>query len=333
MKFIDEARIKVKAGNGGPGCKSFRREKFVPFGGPDGGDGGGGGSIYLVGDRNKHTLIDFHFNPLYRAEKGGQGSGNNRKGHTGEDLLIHVPLGTEAYNQASGELIADITDHDQKIVLAQGGRGGKGNAFFKSATNQAPEHTQPGETGEESEILLSLKLIADVGLLGFPNAGKSTLISRVSSARPKIADYPFTTLVPQLGVVKAPARSFVIADIPGLIPGAHTGKGLGVQFLKHVERTGLLVHLIDATQVNDDGTPCNAYENYRAINFELESFSPELAKIPQIIVLSKHDAIDEERRQEVLKEFKAHDIAPLEISSVSGFGIDLLLNTITSNLK
>ena len=246
MQFLDEAIISIKAGHGGAGRTHFRREKFIPEGGPSGGDGGHGGSVYLVADTSKQTLLDFKFQPQWKAENGVMGGTSNKTGKSGEDIIVKVPPGTEVYNVDTGELIVDLTETEKPFCLARGGRGGKGNTFFKSATNRAPEHSQPGEPGDAGNFKLILKLIAHVGLIGLPNAGKSTLISTISSAKPKIADYPFTTLVPNLGVVQGSfGGSFVVADIPGLIPGASDGKGLGISFLKHIERTKILAHLIE----------------------------------------------------------------------------------------
>ncbi len=291
MKFIDEATIEVKAGHGGRGAKSFRREKYVPYGGPDGGNGGAGGSVILRADRNLQTLLDFKFRPIWEAQSGEGGSGSLSEGKSGDDLHVRVPIGTQVFRAGTTELVADLDTDGMEFVLAKGGRGGKGNAFFKSATNQAPEHFQPGEEGEAGSYTLSLKLVADVGLLGFPNAGKSTLISRISAARPKIADYPFTTLVPNLGVVQLGSRSFVVADIPGLIPGAAEGKGLGIRFLKHVERTKLLAHLIDCAGIDEQGEPLDPLLAFQQINDELAKFSPELAARPQVVVLTKTDIV------------------------------------------
>ena len=234
MKFIDEATIEVQAGHGGSGCKHFRREKYVPYGGPDGGNGGNGGSVILVADENTQTLLDFRFKPKWKAENGCPGEGARRDGRAGENLLIKVPVGTQVLDVETDEVLADLFEKDQQYIIARGGRGGLGNTMFKSSTNRTPEYFQPGEEGEAGIYKLSLKLVADIGLIGLPNAGKSTLISRISAAKPKIADYPFTTLIPNLGVVKYGEGSFVVADIPGLIPGAHAGKGLGIRFLKHV---------------------------------------------------------------------------------------------------
>lgn len=331
MKFIDEAEIAVSAGHGGGGSRHFRREKFVPFGGPDGGDGGRGGSVIAVGDRNKHTLLDFKFTPEVSAENGEPGGGSNRTGKSGEDLRLLLPLGTQVIHRESGEVAADLTDHGQEVVLCHGGRGGKGNTFFKSSTNQVPEHAQTGEPGESAVFLLSLKLVADVGLVGFPNAGKSTLISRISSARPKIADYPFTTLAPNLGVAGlSGGRSLVVADIPGLIPGAHLGKGLGIQFLKHIERTKILAHLIDPLQLDQNGEPLGVAESYRQINEELIQFSTELAGKRQIVVLTKADAIhDQELLTEAMGEIAALGRECVVISSASGRGIPELLELLS----
>jgi GTP-binding protein len=329
MKFIDEAAIEVKAGRGGPGSRSFRREKFVPLGGPDGGNGGRGGSVILRADLNVHTLLDFKFQAVWEARSGETGSGSRKDGKAGEDVIIKLPVGTQvfAYNPDSkeaGELVVDLDAPDREFVLAKGGRGGKGNSFFKTATNQAPEYAQPGEEGEAGSYLLSLKLVADVGLVGFPNAGKSTLISRISAARPKIADYPFTTLVPNLGVVQAKGgRSFVVADIPGLIPGASEGKGLGIRFLKHVERTKIIAHLLDLTQLTEAGEEARLDGVFDTINGELTKFSEELASRRQIVVLTKADAVSsQERVAEYLDKFKQRGYEVLVISSVTGQGVN-----------
>jgi GTP-binding protein len=332
MKFIDEAAIEVKAGKGGAGSRSFRREKFVPLGGPDGGNGGRGGSVILKADQSVHTLLDFKFQAVWEAKGGEPGSGARKDGRAGEDVVIKLPVGTQvfAYDtgaQEPGELVVDLDAPDREFVLAKGGRGGKGNSFFKTSTNQAPEYAQPGEEGEGGAYLLSLKLVADVGLVGFPNAGKSTLISRISAARPKIADYPFTTLVPNLGVVRAKGnRSFVVADIPGLIPGASEGKGLGIRFLKHVERTKIIAHLLDLTQLNEDGTEADLEELFRCINHELRSFSEEVAAREQIVVLTKADAVSSPERVEYYRQrFSAQGYEVVVISSVAGVGIDDLV--------
>lgn len=334
MQFIDEVEIEVKAGKGGRGASTFRREKFVPFGGPDGGDGGKGGSVILVANRNIHTLLDFQFKPKWEAKSGEPGAGSLKAGKDADNLIIKVPVGTQIFLQPDNILVVDMDVDGKEHILAKGGRGGKGNDFFKSATNQAPTHSQPGEQGEEGKYTLSLKLVADVGLIGFPNAGKSTLISRISAAKPKIADYPFTTLTPNLGVVKAKGGNFVVADIPGLIPGAHQGRGLGIQFLKHVERTRLLLHLIDPNQLDNDGNPTDPIESYKLINFELESFSKELATRPQMVVLTKADTIhDRSIITSLERKFKALGSDFMAISSISGEGLDHLINTIFTRLQ
>jgi len=327
MKFLDEVELDIRAGKGGRGAKSFRREAGVPMGGPDGGNGGKGGNVVVKADRNLHTLLDLHFRPLWHAEDGDAGSGSRKDGKAGTDLLIRVPVGTECIDAKSGTVIIDLTVDEQEFILAKGGRGGKGNAFFKTSTNQAPEHFQPGEEGAAGIFKLSLKLMADAGLLGFPNAGKSTLISRVSAARPKIADYPFTTLTPNLGVARTrDGRSFVIADIPGLIPGAHAGKGLGITFLKHLERTRVLIHLIDPYQLQENGEPMDALEAFDLINAELVAFSQQLSERPQIVVLTKADlAPDLSAHQEISARFRSRSIEVMSISSVTGLGIDNLL--------
>lgn len=334
MKFIDEATIKVQAGRGGPGSRSFWREKYVPLGGPDGGNGGAGGDVIVVADRNRLTLLDFKHRPIWRAQSGAQGEGANKDGRSGEDLKIFVPVGTQILrDDETRELVADLDHEGQEIILAKGGRGGKGNAFFKSPTNRAPEHFQPGEEGEGGSFILSLKLVADVGLVGFPNAGKSTLISRISAARPKIADYPFTTLIPNLGVVQARQRSFVVADIPGLIPGAHEGRGLGITFLKHIERTRVIAHLIDPNQYDAAGERISPLAAFDAINHELEQFSPELARKPQIVVITKADTITEPTElTEMKREFEARNLPVMVISAVVGTGVQELIDYLAQQL-
>ena len=328
--FIDEANITVVSGKGGDGCVSFRREKFVPFGGPNGGDGGKGGDIVLVANENLTSLLDFRYKKIYKAEKGENGKGKNQHGKSGEDLIIPVPVGTIIKISGSGEIIADLTKNNERFTIAIGGKGGKGNARYVSSTNQAPRQFETGGEGEELNLNLELKLLADVGIMGFPNAGKSTLISKISAARPKIADYPFTTLIPNLGVVNfSDERTFVVADIPGIIEGAHEGAGLGLKFLKHVERTKLLVHLIDISPM-DNRDP---FEDFNKMNNELNTFSSDLASKPQIVVLNKIDVIgSKEELKNIEKRFKDNGVEVLSISAVTGDGIDNLLNTVVKKL-
>jgi GTP-binding protein len=296
MKFVDEAQIHVQAGAGGNGCVSFRREKFIPLGGPDGGDGGDGGSVWMIADENLNTLIDFRHERRYKAERGENGRGRQMFGKAGEDTLIRVPVGTGVTNVATDELIGDLTEHGQKLLVAQGGHGGQGNVHFKSSITRAPRRAGQGSEGEEREVRLELRLLADVGLLGFPNAGKSTFIRAVSAATPRVADYPFTTLHPNLGVVSVEAhRSFVIADIPGLIEGAADGAGLGIQFLRHLQRTRILLHLVDLMPL-DDSDPA---EQVRAIERELGKYDPALLEKPRWLVMNKTDLLlpDEARER------------------------------------
>jgi GTPase len=320
--FIDEARILVKAGDGGNGCLAFRREKYVPRGGPSGGDGGRGGDIYLVSTEHQNTLIQFRFNPEHKAQRGRHGEGSNCTGAEGYSIDLKVPVGTVVYDEATGERLHDFTVSGERFLVASGGRGGKGNARFATSTHQAPTEHTPGQPGQERRLRLELKLLADVGLVGFPNAGKSTLISRISAARPKIADYPFTTLEPQLGVVSLDDfRSFVVADIPGLIEGAHLGHGLGVQFLRHIERTRLLAHLVDVS----DATGREPAEDFETVMAELASFSEDLAAKPMIVVATKMDAAQDPARVESLRQVAAErGMAFFEISSVTGQGLDEL---------
>jgi GTPase len=295
MKFFDEAKIRVHAGNGGSGCLSFRREKYIPFGGPNGGDGGDGGTVYLVGDRNINTLVDFCHKRVFKAPNGQPGQGSDRRGKGGHDLLVLVPLGTLIYDRDTEELIGEVIDHDQKIKVAQGGYHGLGNARFKTSTNRAPRQISPGSPGETRELYLELKLLADVGLLGLPNAGKSTFIRSISSAKPKVADYPFTTMHPNLGVVRVDAaRSFVVADIPGIIEGAAEGIGLGIQFLKHISRTGLLLHVVDVA-------PCDGsdpVEAVKVIQGELVKYGHEVQNKTRWLVLNKVDLLSDDEKQE-----------------------------------
>jgi GTP-binding protein len=323
MKFIDEVQIEVASGNGGAGAVSFRREKYVPYGGPDGGNGGGGGNVYIEGDENINTLVHFRGRKFYKAEDGENGAGAQMDGATGEDLVIKVPVGTLVLNTETNLLIEDITAHGQKVRIAQGGRGGLGNAFFKSSTNQAPRYAQEGEPGVQFPLKLELKLIADIALVGLPNAGKSTLISSISAAKPKIADYPFTTLTPNLGVVQVDEESFVVADIPGLIENAAEGKGLGIQFLKHIERTSALVHLIDCSMLLE---PEEAMADYATVRHELLKYDhDQFYNKPEIICLTKIDAMSEDeitRFQTFMEEALQKKVLP--ISGVSGRNLDLL---------
>ncbi len=294
MKFVDEAVITVTAGNGGNGCISFRREKFIPLGGPDGGDGGDGGSVWLQADENLNTLVDFRHERYFKAQRGQNGMGRQMFGKAGEDITIKVPVGTEVINVATDEIIGDLTEHGARLLVAQGGEGGKGNVHYKSSVNRAPRKAGTGTPGEEREIRLEMKLLADVGLLGFPNAGKSTFIRAVSAATPKVADYPFTTLHPNLGVVSVEvARSFVIADIPGLIEGAADGAGLGSLFLRHVQRTRLLLHLVDMAPFDESIDPA---QQVRAIEDELRKYDPDMLEKPRWLVLNKGDLLDDDER-------------------------------------
>ena len=320
--FVDEAIVKVTAGDGGNGCVAFRREKFVPRGGPAGGDGGRGGHVILRASQQHNTLIHFRYQREHKAQRGRHGEGSNRTGHSGEDLILEVPVGTEVHDADTDTKLFDFTEFTQEWIAGEGGRGGRGNARFATSTNQAPRRADPGEPGEERRLRLELKLLADVGLVGFPNAGKSTLISRISAAHPKIADYPFTTLEPSLGVVTADDfESFVVADIPGIIEGAHEGHGLGLRFLRHIERTRLLAHLID---VSDFSERDPVHDNEVIVN-ELYSFSAELVGKPMIVVATKIDAAQDDRRRKQLKAFCDEKQLPfLEISAVTGEGIDSL---------
>ena len=326
--FVDDVDIHVKAGDGGNGCLSFRREKYVPRGGPDGGDGGAGGSVYLIAASTRNTLVDFRFHPEFEARRGQNGQGANRTGSTAEDIEIKVPVGTLVLLRSPddptvAEPLADLTEEGQRVLVAKGGHGGRGNARFVSSTNRAPRRTETGWPGEEKFLRLQLKLIADVGLIGFPNVGKSTLISVVSAAKPKIADYPFTTLVPNLGVVALSGdRSFVVADVPGLIEGAHRGIGLGHQFLKHVERTKVLVHLVDVSGT----TGRDPVEDFETINRELRLYSPEVAAKPQIVAASKTDVGGDAALVATLAQHAAALQFPFhQISAVTGDGLPALL--------
>ena len=332
MKFVDEATIKVFAGNGGSGCLSFRREKFIPKGGPDGGDGGDGGSVFLEAKTELNTLIDFRYTRSFKAENGSQGSGSDCTGSKGDDLYISVPVGTIVTVTETGEIIGDLTFPEQKLLVAKGGFHGLGNTRFKSSRNRTPRQTTPGKEGESREIKLELSLLADVGLLGLPNSGKSTLVQTVSAARPKVADYPFTTMVPNLGVVRLDSeRSFVIADIPGVIKGASDGAGLGMRFLKHLTRTKLILHLVDISPL-DGSSPKHAVEE---IERELEKFSPTLATEHRWLVVNKVDLLSNDEHERVLREL----IADLQwkgrfflISGATGLGMELLCNSIYSHI-
>ncbi len=323
--FIDEAKIRVKAGDGGNGCLAFRREKFVPRGGPSGGDGGKGGDIIMESSERHNTLVHFRFNPEYKAQRGRHGEGSNRTGREGVDITLKVPVGTILYDADTGEKVHDFSRPDERIVVAQGGRGGRGNARFATSTHQAPREHEEGRPGEDRVFRLELKLLADVGLVGYPNVGKSTLISRISAARPKIADYPFTTLQPNLGVVAVgqppEERSFVVADIPGLIEGAHSGAGLGTQFLRHIERTRLLVHLVDVSDASGRPDPVKDVEVIRG---ELESFGAGLENKPIIMAASKIDVANKEKLAKLKRYCKKNGLELFPISAVTGKGIDEL---------
>jgi len=333
--FVDEVDVHVEAGHGGAGCLAFRREKFVPRGGPSGGDGGLGGSVYIVASPHTNTLINYRFHPEFSAERGDHGQGSNRTGKNGEDLELAVPIGTLVYEKTGDpehplNLIADLATEGQRVLIAQGGRGGMGNARFASSTNRAPRKTQPGEPGDIKDLRFELRLLADVGLVGFPNAGKSTLIARISAARPKIADYPFTTLTPNLGVVQLKGdRSFVVADVPGLIEGAHRGLGLGHQFLRHLERTKVLVHLVDVS----GATGRNPVDDFETVRAELTLFDPAFAAKPQIVAANKVDAMDDAKgAKDLEKRAKKLKLPFFKISGVTGEGVPALLEAAWKHL-
>jgi len=337
--FVDEAKILIKAGDGGNGCVAFRREKYVPRGGPSGGDGGNGGSVYLEANPNDNTLLRYRYNREFKADRGRHGEGSNCTGVTGDDMILQVPIGTMVYDAQTGETLADLATAGQRVLVAHGGRGGRGNQHFAKPWHQAPREREDGNPGEERHLRLELKLLADVGLVGFPNAGKSTLISVISAARPKIANYPFTTLEPNLGVVNADGgtgghgtelgRTFVVADLPGLIEGAHEGAGLGIRFLKHVERTRLLVHLIDTS----DATDADPIHSFEVIAGELKAFSESLAEKPMIVVASKLDAITDPSRVNELRDFCEKKNLPFHaISAATGDGVKELVRAIADAL-
>jgi GTP-binding protein len=326
MKFIDEVKIRVIAGDGGRGCVSFRREKFVPRGGPSGGNGGNGGDVVAVSDPQLTTLLDLRYQKLYKAARGQHGMGSDCHGRRGDDRVIKVPVGTMIRDAATGELIGDLQAGGDRVVVATGGRGGKGNAHFVSSTNRSPRFAQPGEAGQERELDIELRLLADVGIIGMPNAGKSTLISVISSVRPKIADYPFTTLVPNLGVVGyGDGKSFVVADIPGLIEGAHEGHGLGHKFLRHVTRTSLLIHLIDGSRIDAE----DPLKDWRTVNQELALFDPALGEKPQIVVVNKIDLTEARERAKALAKELPKRYRPLHlISAATTEGVQALVQTV-----
>jgi GTP-binding protein len=330
MKFVDYVTISARSGHGGPGALSFRRAKFEPKGGPDGGDGGKGGSVILRGDPQLYTLLDLRYNRHHYADNGERGAGAMKTGKNGVDIILRVPLGTMIKDTHTDEIIGEVVDPDQEIVIVQGGRGGKGNTFFKSSTNRAPRHHQPGEPGEERDITLELKLMADVGLVGFPNAGKSTLVAAISAARPKVADYPFTTLVPSLGVVGiGDYQSFVIADIPGIIEGAHEGKGLGLQFLRHMERNAVLLFMVPITEED----PAASYETL--VN-ELKAFNPELLAKPRMVALSKLDLVPTDERDQRVREWAdafPDTVSVFAISSVARFGLEKLKHELWTRIN
>jgi len=330
MHFVDEAVIHVKAGDGGNGCVAFRREKFVPHGGPAGGDGGRGGHVILLADPSVKTLVDLHLQRTYKAENGQHGQGSHKHGADGRDLVIRVPVGTVVYDAETGELIADLVKAGQRVIVARGGRGGRGNAAFATPTRQTPVFAELGEPGEERTLRLELKLLADGGIIGYPNVGKSTLISRISAARPKIAEYPFTTLVPNLGTVRVDNFSFVVADLPGLIEGAHKGVGLGHQFLRHAERTSLLLHMVDIAAVEGR----DPIRDFETINEELRLYNPELAKKPQIVVANKIDLPNaHENLQRCLPYWRQRGYEVFAISALTGEGIEPLVYRMAELVK
>jgi GTP-binding protein len=332
--FIDEVRIRVKAGDGGNGCMAFRREKFVPRGGPSGGDGGNGGDVILEASQRHNTLVHFRFYPEHKAQRGRHGEGSNCTGRAGHEVVLKVPVGTVVYDEATGERLHDFQSPDERVVIAHGGRGGRGNQHFATPTHQAPRECEPGHPGEELYLRLELKLLADVGLVGYPNVGKSTLIARISAARPKIADYPFTTLEPNLGVVTVgqppDEESFVVADIPGLIAGAHLGAGLGIQFLRHIERTRLLVHLVDVSDASGRPDPV---EDFKVVQSEMASFGHGLKEKPVIVVATKIDAASPEKLKKLRAMAKRRKLAFFPISAVTGEGVEALRYAIGERVR
>jgi GTP-binding protein len=329
--FVDQIKIYTRAGKGGKGCASFLRTRSNPRGGPDGGDGGRGGDVIIRAQKGRYTLLDLCYRTQYLAPKGGNGSSNNRRGKDGAPCIIKVPVGTVVREAETGYVLADLIRDGQEVVIVQGGKGGRGNSYFKSATNRAPRHAEPGQPGEEKWLQLELKLLADVGLLGMPNAGKSTLLNSISAAQPVIADYPFTTLTPNLGVVKLPGfASFVVADIPGLIPGAHRGKGLGYQFLRHIERTKLLLHIVDLSVSGSR----NPWDDFQALNRELEIFKPALANKPQLIAINKIDLPEARKRlSDCQKWFKQQRLSFFPISAKTGEGVPELVRALWDTLQ
>jgi GTP-binding protein len=329
--FIDRVKIKIKAGDGGHGVTAFRREKFVPRGGPSGGDGGRGGDVWIEATEGLNTLLHLRYNPIHEAQRGRHGEGSNRHGQDGADVTVQVPVGTQIFDAESGDLLFDFTENGQRFLAAKGGKGGWGNQHFATPTNRAPKYHYDGRPGDEKELQLELKLIADVGLVGFPNAGKSTLISVISAAKPKIADYPFTTLEPNLGVVDlGDYKTFVVADIPGLIEGASEGAGLGDRFLRHVERTKIMLHLVDVSSISGR----NPVEDYEIINRELANYNQDLAARPQIVVATKIDALDEPERLENLRQRAEADGKPfLQISAVTNQGTKELVSVVAKRLE
>jgi len=325
--FIDYTKIKIKSGKGGDGASTFRREKYVPKGGPDGGDGGNGGSVYAIGDKKLNTLLDLYYKKIYQAEDGNRGMGSNKHGRNGKDVFIKVPFGTVIRDAKDNSFIGEILEDKQQLLLLKGGRGGRGNARFKSSTRQAPRFYEKGEPGEEKELIFELKIMADAGIIGKANAGKSTLLSRISNAHPKIADYPFTTITPVLGIVRfIDFRDIVVADIPGLIEGASRGKGLGFEFLRHIERARIFIHLVDPTQGD-------AFESYRIINKELEAYDKNLLKRPKIIAINKIDLLKEEEIKNIKKSFKKKKIEPLFISAKENMGREYRINKLYNIIK